>query len=435
MISRHIEPVLLAALADTPVTLLVGARQSGKSTLCRSLASSAHPARYLTFDDAAVLASARADPAGFVANLDGPVVLDEIQRAPELFPAIKLAVDRRRAAGRFLLTGSANVLVLPRVADSLVGRMEVLTLWPLSQGEIEGRREQFLDDLFARDAPRRRGEGEGRAAILGRALRGGYPEVVQRADRGRRRAWFGSYVTTILQRDVRDLASIEGLTALPRLLALLAVRTSGPLNYADLSRVAAIPQTTLKRYMALLETTFLIRLVPPWSRNPSKRLVKTPRIVLTDTGLLAHLAGWTAERLNEDPGVAGPLLENFVIMELAKQASWSRWRPGVFHFRTHTGQEVDIVLEAEDGRIAGIEVKAASSMGEADFRGLKALREADGKRFHRGVVLYTGHELLPFGPGLWALPISALWHPGRKNARGRRAGQPEPGLTSMGPRA
>ena len=412
MLSRHVTPLLRAALADTPVSFLIGARQTGKSTLCRSLIEAGYPARYLTLDDASTLASAHSDPTGFLAGLEGPVVLDEVQRIPDLFRAIKLDVDRRRTPGRYLLTGSANVLLLPRVAESLVGRVEILTLWPLSQGEIEGRPEEFVDVAFsaARAMPRVRGEG--RTELLHRALRGGFPEVVSRRNPSRRRAWFESYLTTILQRDVRDLASIEGLTALPRLLSLLAVRSPSPVNHAELSRVGGLPQSTLKRYMTLLETTFLVRSVPAWASNRSKRIVKTPRLVLVDSGLLAHLAGWTSERLLHEGEPAGALLESFVVMELTKQASWSRARPGLFHFRTHAGQEVDIVLEAGDGRIVGVEVKAASTVGTGDFRGLKALSEAAGKKFHRGIVLYTGAETLPFGSNLWAMPINALWAAG-----------------------
>jgi predicted AAA+ superfamily ATPase len=214
-------------------------------------------------------------------------------------------------------------------------------------------------------------------------------------------------VTTILQRDVRDLANIESLAALPRLLGLVAARSASLLNYAELSRAAGLPQTTLKRYMALLEHTFLVRMIPAWSANLSKRFVKSPRVVVTDSGLLAHLTGTT----ETDFGAArvGPLLESFVTMELVRQLSWSRVRATLFHYRTHGGEEVDLVLETADGRLVGIEVKAAAAVDVADFKGLKALRDATGDRFVRGVVLYTGQAALPFGPGLWALPLDSLW--------------------------
>jgi len=253
---------MLDALADTPVTLLVGARQTGKSTLCRAIAERDHPARYLTLDDAATLAAAHADPVSFITAIEGPVVLDEVQRAPELFRAIKVQVDRRRTPGQFLLTGSANVLVMPKMSESLAGRMEVLTLWPFSQGEIEQTAEGFLAAVFGSKPLRPPPSAGSRRQVIARAVRGGYPEILQRIDAARRRAWFGSYLTTILQRDVRDLAHIDGLTQMPRLFELLAARAATLLNYAELSRTVGWPQTTLKRYMALLEATFLIHSIP-----------------------------------------------------------------------------------------------------------------------------------------------------------------------------
>jgi uncharacterized protein len=409
MIQRYITPALQAALSDTPIVLLVGARQTGKSTLVQEIAATIHPARYLTFDDAGVLSAARADPAGFLANTSEAVVLDEVQRAPELFLALKAAVDRDRRPGRFLLTGSANVLLLPRLADTLVGRMEILTLWPLSQGEIEGHTEGFIDAMFAETLSPVKIPVESWTKLLDRLLVGGYPEVLTRSTVERRSAWFTSYITTLLQRDVRDLAQIEGLTSVPRLLTLLAARASALLNFSELSRSLTMPQTTLKRYLALLETTFLVRPLPSWSSNLGKRLVKAPKMMLSDTGLLAALSALQKERLLADRGLAGPLLENFVVMELRKQVQWSRTRPQAFHFRTQTGQEVDVVLEDGSGQIVGIEVKASATISTHDFKGLRALAETAGSRFHRGVVLYTGTEPLPFGSPFHALPVSALW--------------------------
>lgn len=409
MYRRNITGILLEALSDSPVVLVNGARQVGKSTLVRSLGESAHPARYLTLDDATVLSAANADPAGFLAGLPGAVVLDEIQRAPGLFLAIKAQVDQKRQAGRFLLTGSANVLLLPALSESLAGRMEIVTLWPLSQGELDNAQERFVDTLFAETPSFSCDGGEDRDNLIARLLRGGYPEVVARPTADRRNAWFGSYVTAILQRDVRDLAHIEGLTDLPRLLSLLAARLGSLLNLAEISRSIAMPQTTLKRYMTLLQATFLVQPLPAWSGNLGKRLVKAPKLFLNDTGLAAYLAGMDEGRLERDAGWTGALLENFVVMELRKQAGWSKTPVGLFHFRTQTGQEVDVVLESRDGRVAGVEVKAASSAGVADFKGLRALEEAVGERFACGVVLYAGRNIVPFGGNLYAVPVSALW--------------------------
>lgn len=417
MIHRHISAPLLDALADTPVVLLHGARQTGKSTLAQWFAAEKHAGRYLTLDDAAVLAAARSDPSGFIGGLKGPVVIDEVQRAPELFLAIKASVDRDRKPGRFLLTGSANVLLLPRLSESLAGRIEVLKLWPLSQGELEGSKEGFIDELFGGQLANTANPREGSSRFLSRLLRGGYPPVNQRPSAERQKAWFGSYITTILQRDVRDLANIDGLTALPRMLSLLAARAASLMNLSELSRSLAMPLTTLKRYIALLETTFLIQTLPPWSTNMGKRLVKTPRLILSDTGLMSYLLGLSEERLGDQPNLLGPLLENFVVMELQKQVSWSRVQPRLFHFRTQTGQEVDIVLEDAAGRLVGVEVKASSTVSSQDFKGLGALSELSGRRFHRGVVLYTGSESIPFGPKLHALPLNALWRLGAKQTK------------------
>lgn len=409
MYRRNIAPLVREALQDTPVVLLNGARQTGKSTLVRGGMLENSDARYLTLDEAGVLAAAEADPAGFLSGLGGPVILDEVQRSPGLFPAIKAEVDRDRRPGRFLLTGSANVLLLPRLSESLAGRMEILTLWPLSQGEIEGVQEGFVDAVFSKDPISFQQEPEGTSDLPGRLLRGGYPEAHARGSEARRRAWFGSYVTTILQRDVRDLSNIEGLTDLPRLLSLLAARSASLVNYAELSRSASMPQSTLKRYVSLLQATFLVRTLPAWSSNLGKRLVRSPKLLLCDTGLISSLQGLSAERLASDPVLVGPLLENFVAVELQKQSAWSATQPRPFHFRTQTGQEVDIVLEDAAGRVVGVEVKASATVGARDFRGLRALAEASGDRFRRGVVLYTGRTAVPFGENLHALPVSSLW--------------------------
>ena len=406
MFQRALMPELRASLIDTPVTMLVGPRQSGKSTLVQALASESGDARYVTLDSGLNLAAAHEDPAGFVVSPEKTLVIDEVQRAPELLLEIKASVDRDRRPGRYVLTGSADVLALPRIADTLAGRMEVLRLWPLSQGEIEGRPEKFLDlllagklePLAARPAPIDRDE------LIERIVAGGFPEAVAR--RGARRArWFDSYLDTILQREVRDIADVAGLVELPRILRLLATRTTGLLNYAGLARDLDMPQTTLKRYVALLETAFLVRTVPAWFRNLGKRLVKSPKLLLTDTGLLAQLLG-EGGGLERSLGIA---LENFAIMEIVKQASVSEVRPAIHHYRTSTGVEVDIVVEPRGGPICGIEVKAAATLTSRDSRGLRSLAADLGEEFGAGVILHTGSEVAQLAPKIWAMPISALW--------------------------
>ncbi|MBN1471736.1 MAG: ATP-binding protein [Syntrophaceae bacterium] len=408
MIRRNITQHLLDALADTPVVLINGARQTGKSTLAKSIAESTHPARYITLDTASVLAAVRNDAAGFIAGLDGAVVIDEVQKAPELFSAIKADVDRKRRPGKYLLTGSANVLLVPNLSESLAGRMEILRLWPFSQGELIVHKETFVDRIYENKIPFKSDPPELPLDLQNKIINGGYPEVQNRVKEERRRAWFESYMTTILQRDIRDLANIEGLTSLPRLLALIAARSPALLNFAELSRSLAIPQSTLKRYMTLLEATFLIQQLPAWSGNFTKRLVKTSKMVMTDTGLMAHLIGLDKKRL-ETGAMIGPLFENFVIMELRKQITWCDVKPQMFHFRTQAGQEVDILLEDRSGHLVGIEAKASATVHAHDFKGLRALAEATGERFRRGIVLYKGTKIIPFGESLTALPVQLLW--------------------------
>jgi len=409
MIRRHIQDSVRRAMTDTPVVLLNGARQTGKTTLAQALAAGSG-AQYFTFDDFATLALAAGDPSGFIRNLTGPVVLDEIQKAPNLFPAIKLAVDKDRQPGRFLLTGSANVLTLPRLSESLAGRMEVIPLYPFSAGELAGAAEGFLARLFAGTiATSKRASAGG--DIAARLTRGGYPEATQREAEDRRGAWFASYISTILQRDVRDLARVDALHTLPNLLKLLAARASGLLNLADVGRDAGLPHTTLTRYLALLETVFLVHRLPAWSHNLGQRLVKAPKLHLVDSGLACHLLGADARRLSEDRPLMGRLLESYVVGELRKQVSWADSRTALYFFRTATGLEVDVVLERPDGSVAGIEVKASASVGASDFAALKTLRNQLGQLFRAGVVLYLGDQVVPFGDKLWLVPLPALWAP------------------------
>jgi len=396
-------------MADTPVVLLNGARQTGKTTLAQAMAAGSG-GQFFTLDDSATLSLAAGDPAGFIRNLTGPIVLDEIQKVPDLFPAIKLAVDKDRQPGRFLLTGSANVMTLPRLSESLAGRMEIIPLFPFSAGELAGIAEGFLPRLFAGTIVKSKSPSA-REDMAARLTRGGYPEAIQREDDDRRAAWFASYLSTILQRDVRDLARVDALHALPNLLKLLAARASGLLNLADAGRDAGLPHTTLTRYLALLETVFLVHRLPAWSRNLGQRLVKAPKLHLVDTGLACHLLGADARRLSEDRPLLGRLLESFVVGELRKQISWTDPRMTLYHYRTAAGLEADVILEKPNGSVAAIEVKASATVAAADFAALKALRDQLGQQFQAGVVLYLGEQIVPFGDKLWLVPVPALWAP------------------------
>ncbi len=411
MIQRRLTDRLLEALADTPAVLVNGARQTGKSTLVQWANLAGQSRQYLTFDDPGIVAAAKRDPNGFVGGLNTPVTLDEVQHVPEIFPVIKAAIDRKRQPGQFLLTGSANVLLLPKLSESLAGRMEVLTLWPFSQGEMRGVRESFVDTLFSRQPLGWPGAAASpnREELFASVLAGGYPLAVARSSAPRRDAWFQSYTLTILQRDIRDLANLADATAVPRLLSVVATRAGNLLNFADLSRTVALPQTTLKRYFALLEAIFLVQQLRPWARNLGKRVIQTPKVYLNDSGLLAYLQGVTAERLKADGNLAGALLENFAVTELQKQSTWSATQPELFFWRTASGQEVDIVLEDRAGRVVGVEIKASATLGSNDVRGLLALASAAGNNWVRGVVLYAGTEVIPFAGNLHGVPIGRLW--------------------------
>jgi len=412
---RHISPLLAEALTDTPVVMLNGARQSGKSTLVQSLAASSglpevRLRQYLTLDDAVVLNAAKSDPAGFINGLAGPVTLDEVQRAPELFLAIKAAVDRDRQPGRFLLTGSADVLLLPGIADSLAGRVEILSLWPLSCAELaDSAGFNRADWLFQGDLTALSIAPCDRDDLMGRLLAGGFPDAVTRHNPRRRAAWFDSYVQSILQRDVRDLANIEQLTEIPNLLQLLATRSATLLNFAELSRSCSLPQSTLKRYFALLEMLFLVVRLPSWERNAGKRLVKAPKVFLPDAGLLCHFMGETPDSLAAKAGLPGRVVETFVLAELLKHVAFSAQRLSLWHYRTQTHIEVDFILENRMGQLAGIEVKASTTVDGKDFKGLRHLQETEPDTFMRGFVLYAGRELVPFGEKLWAVPLSMWW--------------------------
>ena len=407
---RNVVRSVLAAVADTPVIFVNGPRQCGKSFLCQTLAEYGYHADYLTFDEPTVLEAARRDPSGFIRSFTRPVVLDEIQRIPELFLPLKASVDRDRRPGRFILTGSSNIMTLPRVADSLAGRMEVIRLWPLAESEVEGKgASNFVDRLFE--------DGFGDFQNLTtpeltdlpeRITRGGYPEARSRRDYGRRRAWFGSYLDSVLHRDVRDISNIDGLTQVPRLFAFLAARVGTQLNIADVSRTVDIPQTTLKRYLWLLEMIFQIELAPAWSTNLGKRTVKAPKLFLTDTGMISYFLDLNVPRLRSSI-VYGAVVENFIYMELRKLSGWSETQPKVFHFRTVTGQEVDFVLERAGGELVGVEVKAAFTVTSHDFKGLRVLQQLVPARFKRGIVFYSGNQVLTFGENLFAVPIQCLW--------------------------
>jgi hypothetical protein len=403
---RFVEPRLVEALADTPVVLLHGPRQCGKTTLVQRVGDQ-HGHVYFTFDDDAVLAAATADPVGFVGDLPQMCILDEVQRAPQIFGALKREVDRRRAPGRFLLTGSANVLLVPALADSLAGRLGLVRLHPLAQCELEGRVPTFLAQLFGDGFVSRPSKRLG-TDLVERVVAGGYPAALARSAGRRRTAWYRDYVEALVQRDVRDLARISSLDVLPRLLAAAANHTATLLNIADLASPFHLSRPTIRDYVTLLERVFLLEELPPWHTNHLSRLIKTPKLHVGDTGLGCALIGLDAATLAGDRERFGSLLETFVLGELRRQASWHEDDLHFHHFRDKENHEVDIVIQAS-GKLAGIEVKAAATVTAADFRGLRKLQQGAGKRFAAGVVLYDGEAGVSFGERLYAVPTRRLW--------------------------
>ena len=406
IIQRKARPIIETALADTRVVLVAGPRQAGKTTLAQQFAG--RNRTYITLDDAGALNAAKTDPVGFIRGID-KAIIDEIQRAPELILAIKESVDRDDAPGRFLLTGSANLATIPAVADSLAGRMAVVPLLPFAQAEIRSTPGAFLDRLFAGEAPvADEGTIDGNE-LMQTVLKGGYPEALRRPTPARRTAWLEDYTRLILDRDVPDIAKVDQLDRLPRLLDVLAEHAGQLVNHSSFGSAMGLSSVTAQRYVSILERLFLIKQISPWSNNRLSRLLKTPKLHFIDTGLLAALRQDDEDILHQNKSRFGPLLESFVVCELMKLASWSDGRVSFSHYRTKDQDEVDVIIEDRRGRIVGIEVKASATVKSDDFRGLRQLEAAVGERFVRGLVLHDHNRVTPFGEKLQAAPVSVLW--------------------------
>lgn len=403
---RYIEKNVAEALEDTRVVLVVGPRQAGKTTLMRQFVSDDRP--YLTLDDPATFSRAKTDPVEFVRSLN-KAVIDEIQRAPELMMVIKESVDRDTRPGRFLLTGSANVMALPTVGDSLAGRIEIITLLPLSQAEITGSPGRLIDRLFAGEGPALQGSPIFGDPLLQAVLRGGYPEALRRASASRRAVWLQDYLALVLDRDVRDIANIDQLEKLPMLMRMLGEQAGQLVNIRALSVALGISAPTVQRYVTTLERMFLLRQIRPWFSNRLSRLIKSPKLHMVDSGLLATLRDATTANLAADRSRLGPLLESFVVSEVLKSLSWNEARAAISHFRTKDQDEVDVVLEDARGRIIGIEVKAAATLRPNDFSGLRKLQEAAGEKFVQGVLLHDHDRVTPHSEKIRAAPVSLLW--------------------------
>jgi predicted AAA+ superfamily ATPase len=404
MYNRIVERRVQESLSDTPVVLIVGPRRVGKTTLVRKLATGSR--QYLTLDDQTTLDAAHADPVGFIRGLD-LVIIDEIQRAPQLLLAIKKSIDEDYRPGRFLLTGSANVLSLPRVADSLAGRIETIHMLPLARVEVLGKPSSFLECMFD-------GKLTVQNAVLGDdliklVLIGGFPEAMIRDSERRRQDWIRSYLNSVYGRDLLDIAEIEKLTELPKFVRLLAQHSGQLINYSELGSKISVTHKTSQRYVGLLEQVFLVSMLQPWYTNAIKRIIKTQKLHFLDSCILSTSRGLTFNRIKNNRNEFGAVLESFVFAEILKLMTGSDLRLTPYHFRDQQTREVDIVLERDDGMIVGIEVKASATVTSKDFSGLKTLAEACKDKFAFGIVLYDSGNLVPFGDKLVAAPISCLW--------------------------
>jgi len=404
---RHNRKLIVEGLEDTRVVFVTGARQVGKTTLTRDIATHEHPLVQVSFDDDDVRAAAQDDPVGFVASLPGPALIDEVQRAPGLLLAIKSVVDRNPEPGQFLLTGSANLLASRQVKDALTGRIDSVPLWPLSQSEIQGGSLNFVDRLFAAEPPWIENAQVGRNAFVSVLAEGGYPEARIREGR-RRRRWFRNYVDTTLDRDLRELSDAIKLDAMPRLLRLLASQTANLLSYRAVAQRLGLHHDTVKGYVALLEQARLVAKLPAWRPGLGAREVATPKIYLVDTGLLTDLLGADEQRIRGDDQITGKALENFVATELLKHLEWAETPARLHHYQRQKA-DIDLVLEAADSSLAAVEVKAAATVTQGDTKRVRELRDRTGDRFRAGVILCARAETVPLGDRLWAVPISGLW--------------------------
>lgn len=400
--------LVVEALGDTRVVFVMGARQVGKSTLTGEIAKSEHPAEVINLDNRAARDAALSDPNGFLAGLSRPVLIDEVQRGgADLLLAVKEAVDADKTPGQFLLTGSANVLTNRKVNDALTGRIELVNLWPLAQSEVENGQGNIVDALFKTSPPRITDAPIGREPYAKRIIAGGYPEALTRGG-ARRDRWFENYLRTTLDRDLRDVSDAQKLDQVPKLLRLLASRAANLINSSEISRRLELEHKTVRSYVSLLETVFLVQTIPAWRPSIGSRESAKPKAYVVDSGLLAYLLGADKKRLVEDHDLIGKVLENFVMMEVMKHADWAQTRARLYHYRTQY-DEIDIVLEDRAGAFACAEVKASATVRDRDRRSLRKVRDSLGKKFRAGFLFYTGDQTIPLGDRLWAVPISGLW--------------------------
>ncbi len=407
MLKRFIEEEINAYLKIMPVVLITGPRQTGKTTWVKSIANTKNYT-YVTFDDDLSLSNALRDPSGWLSSLPKPLIIDEVQRVPEIFLSIKKDVDQNRSYGRYLLTGSANPMLLPKLGDSLAGRMGIVNMFPFSQGELKQKKENFIDNIFKKELPKSTFNKLNINDFYKTLLFGGFPPVQNFTNLDDVKRWISSYLQTILQRDVKDISNIEAIHEFPRLFKLLATRSGMLLNTSDISRSLGMINMTLKRYLHLLEILYFIQLLPAWFTNYGKRIIKSPKLHICDTSFLGQLLEIDQNKFSNDPSLLGQFIENFVFSELLKQKSWAKSKIDLYHFRTNDN-EVDFVLEKNDGTIIGIEVKSSRTIKSDHLKGLKYLKSIAKNKFHRGFVLHFADRIEAIEKDIYSIPIQALW--------------------------
>jgi predicted AAA+ superfamily ATPase len=410
LLARRLAPLVAEGLDDARIVFLAGARQVGKTTLARHItrAGGEHPMRELSLDDTATREAANADPAGFVAGLGGPAFIDEIQRAPDLLLELKRAVDRDAVPGRFVITGSANVLANQRILDALPGRIDRFTLWPLAQSEIEDGAVNLVDALFAAAPPPVDGTPAGLPEHADRIVAGGFPEARLRAAGRSRSRWFDGYVAGSLERDLVELADIRRAEDAGQLLRLLAAQSANLFKAEPIGSKLGLDRKTVRSYVGLLSQMHLVHQLPGWRPGLGARESTTPKSYISDVGLLCHLLGADAERLLADDQVKGKALETFVVNELLKAATWARTEARGYHYQRRD-EDVDLILEDRAGDVVGVEVKASATVTARDWRWLAKLRDARGASFRAGAIVAPVAQTTPLGDRLWALPLRALW--------------------------
>lgn len=401
---RHLKNKILRSIKASPVVLLTGGRQTGKTTLMEQL-SREEGIKLITLDDLRYLSAMSQDPVGFLEEMGEPLIIDEMQRSPNLALPIKQRVDANRRAGMYVLTGSSNPLVLPKLNDSLAGRMFILNLYPFSQSELRGEENDLLKILFSEELSFGALRGIAKEELIDKMCVGGYP-TAQTLDEEMREEWFNNHLRTLLERDVQELAKIRKIEELPHLLQLLAGRSGNLLNISEVSRASKLPNTTLNFYLTLLQALYLIMRLPSWHKNATRRMTKSPKLHITDTGLLSFLIGANRNRLLSHPQLFGSMIETFVVMEIQKLMSFSNMHLQSFHYRSSDGHEVDLILENRAGELVGIEIKGSYTVKSDDFKGLHHLKKAAGNLFFRGLVLYPGDSIIPFGDDLFAVPVT-----------------------------